>query len=95
MSLSKEAKDWIFGIVLSGIVVGVALVVLASFMDAGKKAQAEIDKSKRAESTRIPEASLHTVEHDGHTWIVMTGGAKGHFVHHPNCECYQNKEEKQ
>ena len=46
-----------------------------------------LKKRSDANASRYTVGSfvLRTVEHDGHSWVVVRQGMLTHFVHHPDC----------
>ena len=65
----------IFGVVITAVVAGI--IVLGN----------ALEKRSDANASGQPARSfvLRTVEHDGHSWVVVRQGMLTHFVHHPDC----------
>jgi len=75
----------------------IASLVVASLVgcdEMNAKAQERNERGADAWAEKMKDTSisninrnLHTVEYEGHRFIVLTGTRRGAMVHHPDCGC--------
>lgn len=46
------------------------------------------DFSSKTTYAPTPAITMHTVEHDGHTWVITNVGG---VSHHPGCKCHNDQ----
>ena len=72
------------------------LALLALTMTGCKKPTPEerqqIQERKQKIDDEIRRNDLHTVEYNGHSYIIYQGRYKGGITHDPDCPCHQKKD---